>query len=215
MLQKLAPLFKAIHDNQAILKGTCETFLTKLAQRGNTEAQAKRNAVTDHEAKFAHIAESHGFEYLATMKKDLPETGDYYIFEPNGSQQSPDFKFVTIKDHKITQEISVDLKHSCDKTIKLNDGWFEEGVIYVITYAKKEIISTFLGLGERIPTEVEKTKMEQIKKIKKELNSVQDKNVENLHTYIRFANSYVCDRFTDGFLNTEYDYLNDWLLKPV
>ena len=215
MLQKLAPLFKAIHDNQTLLKGLSEPFIKKLTQKGNAAAQAKRNAVTDHEAKFADVAECHGFQYLTTMKKDLPETGDYYVFEPNGSQQSPDFKFVTINDNKITQEISVDLKHSCDKTIKLNDGWFEEGIIYVITYTMKEKTSTFLGLGERIPTEAEKAKMEQIKKIKKELNSVQDKNVENLHTYIRFANSYGCERFTEEFLNTEYEYLDNWLSRPA
>ena len=205
--QKLAPLFKAIHVNQTQLKGMNELFMTKLAQKGNAAAQAKRNAVTDHEAKFAELSEEHGFQYLASMKKDLPEEGFYYVFEPNGSQQSPDFKFVLVKENKIQEEQSVDLKHSLGNTIVLNDGWFEEGIIYVITYTKNKTTNTFLGLGERIPTQEEKNKMEQIKKIKKELNMVADKNVGNLHTYIRFANRYGCERFTEEFLVGEYQHL--------
>ena len=209
--QKLAPLFKAIHTNQTQLKGINESLMVKLAQKSNVAAQAKRNAVTDHEVKFAELSEEHGFQYLASMKKDLPEEGFYYVFEPNGSQQSPDFKFVSVKENKVQEEQSVDLKHSLGKTIVLNDGWFEEGIIYVITYTKNKTTNTFLGLGERIPTQEEKTKMEQIKRIKKELNMVADKNVGNLHTYIRFANRYECERFTEEFLEAEYTYLIDWL----
>lgn len=212
---KLTPLFSTLHANQTMLKGACEEFMTKLAQKGNAAAQAKRNAVTDHEAKFAHMAECHGFQYLTSMKKDLPETGDYYVFEPNGSQQSPDFKFVTVDNHTIQEEISVDLKHSLGKNIVLNDGWFEDGIIYVVTYTKGTVTSTFLGLGERIPTPEEKIKMEQLRKIKKELNSVADKNIGNLHTYIRFANSYSCDRFTEEFLEGEWQHLLQWFAAPV
>ena len=209
--QKLIPLFTALHSNQTLLKGASEIFMVKLAQKGNAEAQAKRNAVTDHEAKFAQLSEDHGFQYLTSMKKNLPETGDYYVFEPNGSQRSPDFTFVTINQNKIQEEISVDLKHSLGKNIVLNDGWFEEGIIYVITYTIDKTTHTFLGLGERIPTAEEKVKMEQIRRIKKELNLVTDKNVGNLHTYIRFANSYGCGRFTESFLQEEYQHLLDSL----
>lgn len=131
----------------------------------------------------------------------------YYIYQPNGSQQSIDFRVV-----EAGKTTDIDLKHTLTETFYLNDGWFQENVVYVITWGRRTSppharvvreAATFIGEGRTIPTEEESAFMMEMLAMKNKYNE-DHRRVGNLSPYVRFANKYSCERFTPAFAETAY-----------
>jgi hypothetical protein len=57
---------------------------------------------------------------------------------------------------------------------------------------------TFIALGQEIPSEEEVALYEELCAIKKKYNT-DYKGAGSFHCYLRFANTYKCDRFTPEF----------------
>lgn len=179
----------------------------KLHSQGDTSSQGTGNQVTDQETCFAATLEECGFKY-SSSKAPLTEDGFYYIYQVNGTQRSIDFQLYRLVDGKRKgREINFDLKHTKNDTFFLNDGWFHENVIYVISWMRKisearkrKIIepATFIALGQDIPTQEEINLYQELCEIKKKYNT-DYKGVGSFHCYLRFANTYKCERFTSDY----------------
>lgn len=162
---------------------------------------------TDHEVCFASILERVGFKFLLKKRKNdhlkllsFLTDGFYYIYQVNGSQQSLDFQTILIVKHQVLRVCSYELKHSNTNCFYLNDGWFLDNVIYIITWRMRERIKTLVALGQSIPSNIDKKMYEKCLEIKKILNS-QTKTHPNmsLKIYNRFANRYSCHSFTNDY----------------
>jgi len=98
-----------------------------------------------------------------------------------------------------------DLKHTNSKSFYFNDGWFESGVIYVISWSpKKEVNKVLIGYGEHIPTQKDIELITAAIKHKKEMNKLSDVG-DSLRIYHRFANQYSCNSFTDEFTADKFN----------
>jgi hypothetical protein len=95
---------------------------------------------------------------------------------PNGIQRSPDFS---------AEGYSIELKSTTSNRIFLNDTFFVEDCIYVISTTNNSII----GLGQDICTEKEKLSYEQYKK-SLALFKQQFKGVDRLSLYPRSGTQY-------------------------
>jgi hypothetical protein len=197
-------LLTTIRSNPTLLKQKQTTIQAKLQSQGNEESQGTGNKVTEQEAAFAAVLEAHGFTFLPKQKKNqhltaLPKEGIFYIYQANGSQASIDFQTLFIHDSAIKSTASFDLKHTTGKNFYLNDGWFHKDIIYIVTWSpKRGEVKTFLGLGQDIPTENETSFMTKLLELKRSTNET-NKKVESLRPYIRFANQYSCEKFTDDY----------------
>jgi len=184
-------IHQIISDPKLLEKYDIVEMCPKLSLSCNKKnGQGSANAATRHEACFSKLIEDNRFMFLE--KKQLPIIdGLYYYYQPNGTQKSPDFNILKFKKGTIESSLDIDLKHSSSTKVVLNDGWFHENVLYILSYNKGNII----GLGQDIPTESEKKKMNEIQQIKKELN-IKNNRIDNLLIYFRFANQYDCSKFT-------------------
>lgn len=65
---------------------------------------------------------------------------------------------------------------------------------------KKKVVepATFIALGQQIPTEDEFALYNELSEIKKKYNT-DYKGSGSFHCYLRFANTYKCDRFTPEY----------------
>ena len=125
-------------------------------------------------------------------KEEIKQEGYLYIYQPNGTQRSPDFSVGYYKDGIKVSEVLFDLKSTSSKKIYLNDGWFEEDIVYMITYRIKKKDFCLISFGKYIPTPVEIEAKNKIDKIKKQFNT-EFNTIENFHIYFRFANTYNID----------------------
>ena len=149
------------------------------------KGQGRANGNTTQETSFAYLLEQTKILHIEKNKLPIVD-GCYYIYQPNGSQRSPDFRIYDYFTNVIQWSIDLDMKQSNTDKIILNDGWFNMDTVYILSYKIK---------GQDIPTVQENEKWEQILKIKKELNSGESR-VGSLLTYFRFANQYNCIKFT-------------------
>jgi len=187
-------VLETIHKNPDLLKAEANEKQDFLQRQGNLKAQGSGNKVTSQEACFAKILEENGYVFLG--KKEVPIEVSYYKYQPNGTQKSPDFE---VYDSELKKLFKFDLKHSNSKSFYFNDGWFEKGLIYVISWSmSKTRNSVLIGYGDDIPTEEENLEMEQFVKFKKDCNK-QNKKVGSLRKCVRFANQYSCERFTEEY----------------
>jgi hypothetical protein len=191
---KFIPLIKYLERTPLALKKTCPKMMKRLQSQGNIEVEGLGNKVTNHEAAFATVLEEFGFVWIPKNKKNdhlkvLPKEGYYYIYQENGTQAAIDFKIMYIKDSDICESYKIDCKHSTCEKIKLNDGWFEADVLYVITWTSKKIVQFFIGYGSLFTTEEENEFRRMIRLKQKELNSGL-KKVGNLNVVWRCANEY-------------------------
>jgi hypothetical protein len=169
-------------------------------------AQGTGNKVTDQELCFAKLLENYEFEYTDTIPT---KDGLYYIYQVNGTQKSIDFEaFITLNGEK-QKAIQFDLKNTTKSVFFLNDGWFHEDVVYVVSWVKKIAIEgqkrkkedkpeTFIGFGQHIPSEEETALYNEMCELKKKYNT-DNKGIGNLQIYLRSANRYKCDKFTEEF----------------
>uniref|UniRef100_A0A6C0DVM1 Uncharacterized protein n=1 Tax=viral metagenome TaxID=1070528 RepID=A0A6C0DVM1_9ZZZZ len=175
----------------------------KLHSQGDAASQGSGNQVTDQETCFAAALESFGFKYSSS--KVLPsENGFYYIYQVNGTQRSIDFQVYDWFSATKRKSVNFDLKHTKTDIFFLNDGWFHENIVYIISWMrriseprKKKVVepATFIALGQQIPTVEEAALYEELCEIKKKYNT-DYKGSGSFHCYLRFANTYKCDRFT-------------------
>lgn len=187
-------ILQKIHNNPDSLKGTATEKQHFLQTQGNVAAQGSGNKVTSQEACFAKILEEHGYTFVT--KKDSSTKVNNYKYQPNGTQKSPDFE---VYDQQLNKTIKFDLKHTNSKSFYFNDGWFEKGLIYVISWSSSRLQNNVLiGYGDDIPTTEENDEMTRFIQFKKDCNR-QNKKVGSLRKCVRFANQYSCQTFTDEF----------------
>jgi hypothetical protein len=191
---KFVQVIKHLRDEPLALKKSCPEMMKRLQSQGKTESEGLGNKVTNHEAAFATVLEAFGFVWIPKAKKNdhlmnLPKEGYYYIYQVNGAQAAIDFEIMYIKDNIIVQSYKIDCKHSTCEKLKLNDGWFEADILYVITWTSKKIVQFFIGYGSLFTTEEENEFRRMIRLKQKELNSGV-KKVGNLKVIWRCANEY-------------------------
>jgi hypothetical protein len=194
LTSKFIPVIEHLQRTPLALKKACSEMMKRLQSQGKTESEGLGNKVTNHEAAFATVLEEFGFVWIPKNKKDdhlkvLPKDGYYYIYQVNGSQASIDFKIMYIKDSVICESYKIDCKHSTSEKLKLNDGWFEADVLYVITWTSKKTVQFFIGYGSLFTTEEENEFRRMIRLKQKELNSGV-KKIGNLKVVWRCANEY-------------------------
>jgi len=193
-------VLEKIHKNPDLLKAIATEKQAFLQTQGNVAAQGSGNKVTDQEACFASILEQHGYTFL--RKKDIPIEVSSYKYQPNGTQKSPDFE---VYDRELDKTIKFDLKHTNSKTFYFNDGWFEKGLIYVISWSpSKTQNNVLIGYGDDIPTTEEDDEMMRFIQFKKDCNR-QNKKVGSLRKCVRFANQYSCETFTEEFTEEKFN----------
>lgn len=175
----------------------------KLHSQGDANSQGSGNQVTDQETCFAATLEESGFKYSST-KVPAIEDGFYYIYQVNGTQRSIDFQAYDWVSGAKRREVNFDLKHTKTDIFFLNDGWFHENIVYIVSWMrklseprKKKVTesATFIALGQNIPTAEEAALYAELCEIKKKYNT-DYKGLGSFHCYIRFANTYKCDKFT-------------------
>lgn len=195
---KILTVLRSIRDTPALLKQT-PVLQHFLQTQGNVLAQGTGNKVTYQEACFAQVLQDHGYTFVG--KNEVPIDISYYKYQPNGTQRSPDFE---VYDLELNKKIKFDLKHSTGKSFYFNDGWFERGLVYVISWCpKKGVNKVLIGYGEDIPTQEENEEMTRFVQFKKDCNK-QNKNIGSLRKCVRFANQYSCQTFTDEFSEEKF-----------
>lgn len=173
--------------------------------------QGTGNVPTFQEAAFAVELKQSGFTFLP--KEDTPmEDGCYYKYQPNGTQRSIDFLIIE-KKGEVTITVPVDLKHTNSKTFYWNDGWFEDDVLYVISFVEKKKPRIYIGYGKNSYTENENIAILKRREIVKQLNSC-EQCIGSLRLYSRQANQYKCDRFTSEFCETRFSEVVQNLTFP-
>jgi len=198
-----------LSKNPALLRrdaGTISSIKKQLHSQGDSNSQGTGNQVTDQETCFAAALEEGGFKYSSAGQPPV-EAGLYYIYQLNGTQRSIDFQAYDWVDGEKRSLLNFDLKHTKTEIFFLNDGWFHENIVYVVSWMrktsaprKKKVVeaATFIALGQEIPSEEEVKLYEELCAIKKKYNT-DYKGAGSFHCYLRFANTYKCDRFTPEF----------------
>jgi hypothetical protein len=178
----------------------------KLHSQGDSASQGSGNQVTDQETCFAAALEEAGFKY-SSPKIPAVNDGFYYIYQVNGTQRSIDFQAFDWAQGAKRRLVNFDLKHTKNDIFFLNDGWFHENIVYIVSWnrkisepRKKKVVeaATFIGLGQNIPTAEETALYNELCEIKKKYNT-DYKGTGSFHCYIRFANTYKCERFTPEY----------------
>ncbi len=190
----------AISSDPLLLKKSPSATSSFLQKQGNMASQGTGNKVTDQEASFADVVASHGFTFLP-KGAPAPTSGLFYLYQLQGSQQEGDFGLREYEAGAVKAEVILDLKHTNSKTFYLNDGWFQKDVLYVVSWnagpAKQPVYRPHIARGQDIPSAEEQAFMEALVAFKREKNTTTGK-VGSLRPYIRFANQYSCERFTEG-----------------
>jgi hypothetical protein len=210
--KKLKDFLIELSTNPNILRKSVSTLLevkTKLYSQGDSLSQGTGNQVTDQETCFAAALENYGFKY-SSSNVPVAEDGLYYIYQVNGTQRSIDFQVFVWANGTKQKMINFDLKHTKNETFFLNDGWFHDNIIYIISWMRKiseprkrKVVepATFIAFGQDIPTEDEIALYEELCEIKKKYNT-DYKGSGSFHCYLRFANTYKCERFTPEYTAT-------------
>lgn len=208
-----------IITDPSTLKKNDSKMKALLRSQGNVNSQGTGNQVTPQEASFALLLEKYEFKFISKPKKNDhvsyiqkndTKDGIYYIYQSNGTQKPIDFAVFLVIDKMIIEQFDIDLKHTSSNIFYLNDGWFHKDIIYIVTWSCKKVVKSFIGLGQNIPTKEENDEMNQLLKFKKEKNSG-NKKIGSLNIYIRFANRYSCDRFTDEYSNENYNNVKTFI----
>lgn len=190
------------------LERTPTDTMRRLQEYLKTNGQGTGNKVTAHEACVAECLEAHGF--VLTPRGTTPTAdGLYYWYQLQGSQQAGDFLVFEVVGGVKTFERILDAKHSNGMSIYLNDGTFEPGTIYIVSFTrcldrirgqrkKPRQNVCFLGCGEDIFTDTDREAMTRWRSILRDINQTAT-DTDHLRLYARSANQYNCDRFTPEF----------------
>jgi hypothetical protein len=204
MKAALSTALLRIRADPALLERSLPALRTKLYSQGNTAAMGSGNLPTNQEVSFADVLEGAGFQFLP-KGADAAAAGLYYRYQVNGTQKALDFQVQEkVVDGTWTSPINMDLKHTSSDVFFLNDGWFSDDVVYIVTWhrrlsaPRKKIVTektTYIGWGATIPTAEETACMKALLEMRAKINT-EMKGVDSLITYVRFANRYSCKRFT-------------------
>lgn len=211
-----------LYDEPMLLKQHRSDIYKKLKSQGRQGTENHVSKVTEHEAAMATFLESKGFHFLEkTATRDISSLvpnvdGYYYMYEPNGSQKAPDIRLLQVKDSKIQLSLDVDLKHSTNKIIKLNDGFFDKDIVYVITFKRnsKGNFLTAIALGQDIVTEKSIEKYKADRELKNKINK-DENDVDGYCNYWRFAASFNCERFSDEWRKERLHSVFTWLASSA
>lgn len=173
-----------------------------------SDGQGTGNKVSEHEASIALVLEETGF--MRAPRGTTPTAdGLWYWYQLQGSQQSGDFLVFEVKDGVKRAERILDAKHSNGVSIYLNDGTFEPGTIYIVSFTRcldrikgqrkkpREQVC-FIGLGEDIFSEKDRGVMTAWRAVLRAMNT-ESTETDHLRVYARSANQYSCGRFTPEF----------------
>jgi len=203
MNNTILSVLQNIYDNPSLLKEKNSEMKKFLSFQGDPDSQGTGNNPTEQEACFASELNKAGIKFVS--KKDtVPQTdGLYYYYQPNGTQRNVDFLIINVKDG-VKTTISFDLKHTTGKTFYFNDGWFEDNIIYIISFTVKKCNKVYIGYGQETRTDEEHEAMLEMIEFKKSWNKTK-KNIGNLKKCIRYANQYSCDGFTKEFSDEKFN----------
>jgi len=194
--------------NPELLKRQYPEMVKRLHAMTDKNGQGSGNMPTHQESCFATEAENCGFKFIG--KNENPsENGSYIKYQPNGTQQSIDFQIFEV-DGGHVKKVDIDLKHAKGMSFYLNDGWFEDDVIYIVSYTSKKKDCVYIGLGKDTPSDEERELMSEIVSMKKRWNS-NNKKVGSLRPYLRFANQYSCATFTPEFTKEKWESVEQFL----
>lgn len=179
--------------------------------------QGTGNKVSEHEACIAQVLEEKGF--VRAPRGTIPvEDGLWYWYQLQGSQQSGDFLVFEVKDGVKRMEKILDAKHSNGVSIYLNDGTFETGTIYIVSFTRcldrvkgqrkkpRENVC-FLALGEDVFSDKDRVAMERRRELIRTLNAAASET-DHLRLYTRSANQYDCRRFDPDFTTTCWEKIS-------
>jgi hypothetical protein len=197
-MSTIQKFLQSLRIDPQLLKQEYPEMIKFLHIMTDKKGQGSGNKPTSQEACFAVEAQKLGFKF-----EEVNTNGCFIKYQPYGTQRSIDFILTELLDGTI-KSIKIDLKHTNTKTFYWNDGWFENDVIYVVSYTQKKQNKIYIGYGEDTPTEQDKLDMAEIVEFKKKWNS-ENKNTGFLRKYLRFANQYSCDQFTDEFSREKFE----------
>lgn len=194
--------------NPHVLEQKPAAMVAALQAYIGSDGQGTGNKVSEHEACIATVLEEMGF--TRAPRGTTPTTdGLWYWYQLQGSQQAGDFLIFEVKDGVKQAERILDAKHSNGVSIYLNDGTFEPGTIYIVSFTRcldrikgqrkkpREQVC-FIGLGEDIFTDKDRDVMTAWRAALRAMNAA-GADTDHLRVYARSANQYSCGRFTPEF----------------
>lgn len=221
---KITAALACMRDNPHELEKKPTEMIAILQASVGTSGQGTGNKVSEHEACIALVLETNGF--VRAPRGTTPATdGLWYWYQLQGTQQSGDFLVFEVKDGTKVAEYILDAKHSNGTSIYLNDGTFERGSIYIVSFTRcldrikgqrkkpRENVC-FIGLGHDIMTEKDKENMAKWKAAVRAMNDVAN-DTDHLRFYARSANQYDCKRFSTEFTKECWEKTQSWILPSV
>lgn len=197
-----------MRTNPQVLEQKPPAMVAALQAYIGSDGQGTGNKVSEHEASIALVLEEKGF--VRAPRGTTPTTdGLWYWYQLQGSQQAGDFLVFEVKDGVKRAERILDAKHSNGVSIYLNDGTFEPGTLYIVSFTRcldrikgqrkkpREQVC-FIGLGEDIFTEKDREVMVTWRAALRAMNAA-GTDTDHLRVYARSANQYSCGRFTPEF----------------
>ena len=207
---RVAAAFAFLRENPDKLEEKPMEMWERLKEHSDSSGQGSANDPTFHEACIAVYLEESGI-CLAPHRNAVPaEDGCYFWYQPGGTQQKGDFLLFEATDGQIRNRLVVDAKHTNTSTFYLNDGWFWEGIVYIVSFCrnvrrgewKNECL---IALGQDIPTAKDKEIWEAYNEAKKQMNANRkEKQPDFLQPYFRFAHQYSCKQFDSEFMTTRF-----------
>lgn len=202
---KVAGALRFMAENPDRLEQKPNEMLERLKEHCDGTGQGSANDPTPHEACIAEVLEEHGI-LLAPARNAVPETdGAWFWYQPGGTQQKGDFLVFEAVGKERRGGVLIDAKHSNGNSIYLNDGWFWEDIVYVVSFCRNVRRGVwenvcFIGRGQDIPTDKDKEIWTAYNEAKKAMNaSRKEKEPDFLAPYFRFAHQYSCKQFTPDF----------------
>ena len=150
--------FRVLATNPARLEQKPIEMLERLKEHCDGTGQGSANDPTPHEACIAEVFEEHGVR-LAPVRNAVPtEDGHYFWYQPGGTQQKGDFLLFDAVSGSRASSLLIDAKHSNGNSFYLNDGWFWDDIVYVVSFSrnvKRGVWENvcFIGRGQDIPTD--------------------------------------------------------------
>jgi hypothetical protein len=212
-------LLTHLSDTPSALKQKHPELQSKLHKLCGS-GQGLGNKTVEHEACFAYELEARGCAMYSKEARD----GYFYVYQPNGTQQSIDFRVVCLEEGEIVDMIEFDLKHGSGASIYLNDGTFLNNVVYVITFSRtipavkkvskrsSEVVCA-IAVGQDVLTEKDRVCLEERFQLLKNINKRHDRDsTDYLRLYVRNANQYDCSgQFTREFTSDRFSRTLAWI----
>lgn len=178
----------------------------EMKQRKPWMTRREEERVTIQEVCFTQLLMENGFRFrskYSSEDEEHQEEGLIFQFQLNGSQQGPDFTlgwFVN-EDTGMVSPLAVELKSSRKANLSMNDGWFQENVIYLLSWYQSKLPRVHIGMGHHIRTEADHRFFLRLRQLQQEQNrKIREEKSKNPEIFIqptqRASNHYPCSRFT-------------------